>query len=302
MSVWFSDIMVNLLLPYNDSFLEPNTTSTIFSLPSDAVCFFYGWSSIIFTTFRITYIVLLLPLSISILKQVSQKWRGNPSYFLSASMSHCDCFTYHFVIMQLIGVVGCIIFSCGVFIQNFSITETGAYIFFSKWYGEVLFHVLTCLERYVAVVHPITYLSLRSERGIRIRNVTVAFVWLITLGGLSLYRIENIIYWEQFFLILALVVIASCSIAVLWVLIRPRPGEQSEDRKKVDQSKQRVFFTIISTLGTLILRVAVNVAFEVVYCSTGLTDCVILTSVYWFQLPSSLALPIFYLYKERRSN
>ncbi|KAJ4945170.1 hypothetical protein JOQ06_013706, partial [Pogonophryne albipinna] len=48
-------------------------------------------------------------------------------------------------------------------------------------YGESLFHVLTCLERYLAVVRPIIYLRLRNVQGVRIRNISIGLSVLCVL-------------------------------------------------------------------------------------------------------------------------
>lgn len=292
MLVSFSENMINLSLPFNDSLLQPNYPF------SEIACYFYGRSSIIYVASRIIYIFLLLPLCIFILYQGLQKWRQNP-YFSSTSMSHCDCFIYNFVIMELIGVVGCIIICFGAFITNINVFKIGTYIYFSKWYGAILFHVLTCLERYIAVVHPITFLNLRNRLGIRIRNITVACVWLISFVGLSLFYTEDIIYWELCFILLALVVISFCSVSVLCVLVNPGPGEKGEERKKLDQSKQRAFITIVSSLVVLMLTFSFNIILEVAYVSSGNINCVFLACVFWVQLLNCLVLPIFFLYKER---
>ncbi|KAK2863367.1 hypothetical protein Q5P01_002900 [Channa striata] len=39
----------------------------------------------------------------------------------------------------------------------------GNSIFYFTIPGQTLFHVLTCVERYMAVVHPITYLGLKKK-------------------------------------------------------------------------------------------------------------------------------------------
>lgn len=47
---------------------------------------------------------------------------------------------------------------------------------------QVMFHLLTCLECYLAV-HPITYRHLRESHGIKIRNIITVCVWVVGLGG-----------------------------------------------------------------------------------------------------------------------
>ncbi|PWA13915.1 hypothetical protein CCH79_00018526 [Gambusia affinis] len=292
----------------------PNVSSTVESSSTEAACFIFGWTSVIFTTFSIANVLLLLPLSIIILCLALQKWRQNRSYFSSASMSHCDCFTYHTVAMEMIGVAGCIVSCCAVFMGNVKVMIIGKYLFFFKWYGEVLFHLLTCLERYMAVVHPITYLSLkRGARRLRLVEGrfprTGIMVGVLSPGNSSLpgpnvsssasdLPLDALCFFHGWssviftafrftftFLLLPVSILIlsrglqkwrrtpSCSpmshtdcftynatamqllgvvgVSVLWVLVRPGPGERGEDRQKVVQSKQRAFVTIVSTLAVL---------------------------------------------------
>ncbi|XP_021168709.2 uncharacterized protein LOC110367370 isoform X1 [Fundulus heteroclitus] len=273
--------------------LQQNSTS----FSSDPYCFRHRQSIVILAAFAITYIVVFFPLCILILYQGLKKWMKNPG-LSSASVSHSDCFTYHSVTMELIGVFGFILCSCSIYKKMVDIAAIGILVFFFKWYGEVFFHILTCLERYLAVVHPITYLSLKSKRGTRIRNITIASVWLLCLVWTYLCKITKMIIWDLCYLIFALIVISFCCISVLCVLIQPGPGGQGKDRRRVDESKRRAFITIVSILGVLVLRVASNVIWELVMISTGLIECVMMAFTFWLNLPSSLVLPALFLYRE----
>ncbi|TNN35403.1 hypothetical protein EYF80_054439 [Liparis tanakae] len=170
-------------------------------------CLFLKQNSLIFTIFSITTILLLLPLFILVLYLGFQRSSSS-----SAVMSHTDSFTYQLTSIELIGVLGRTICCCAVYLKQLPVLMWGFFLLTFTWYGQTFFHMLTCVERYLAVVHPVTYLGLRSERGVRIRTVSV---------GLS----------------------------VLYILIRPGPGEQGGDRERVDQSKQRAFYTIMAILG-----------------------------------------------------
>lgn len=100
--------------------------------------------------------------------------------------------------------------------------------------------------------------------------------------------------------ILSLVVVSFCNLFVLGALSRPGPGEQGGDRERADQSKQRAFYTILAILGTLVLRFAWGLFWTIVYLSAGDSGCVMMTIDVWFNLPSSLVLPLLFVHRKGR--
>ncbi|KAJ4948209.1 hypothetical protein JOQ06_019746 [Pogonophryne albipinna] len=186
-----------------------------------------------------------------------QRWRQQSS--TSSTTSHSDIFTFHMVLMELVDYSGITLVILGFHLVNKNATSAGFIITLLPWYGRAYFHVLTCVERYLAVVHPVTYLNLKGQRGVRIRNICI---------GMS----------------------------VLHVLIRPGPGEQGGDRTIVDQSKRRAFYTIVAILGVLLLRSCWNMALVVLIVFNE-WPCVMMVSESWITLPSSLVLPLLFLHR-----
>ncbi|KAL3050876.1 hypothetical protein OYC64_001198 [Pagothenia borchgrevinki] len=210
----------------------------------------------IFTALYVVYI-LLVPLFIFVLYIGFQQWRKQGS---AATTSHTDVFTCHMVILELIGVVGDTMYCYGIYTDGQFIIEVGLGLFAVVSPGQTLFHLLTCVERYLAVVHPVIYLRLRQGVGVRIRNISIG-------------------------------------ISVLFVLIRPGPGEGGGNRERVDQSKQRAFYTIMTIMAVLLLRFLssiVTTAFFVLMSGTC-QDYVLTWSLFWFNVPSSLVLPLLFL-------
>uniref|UniRef100_A0A096LQK9 G-protein coupled receptors family 1 profile domain-containing protein n=1 Tax=Poecilia formosa TaxID=48698 RepID=A0A096LQK9_POEFO len=249
-------------------------------------------SSFIFIAIDINIIVLMLPLSIFILHYGVQQWLQRRSAS-AAAISHSDCFTYHMVVMELLGVFGYILNLAGICRGDVYIIRIGDFFTSLTWFGQVFFHSLTCLERYLAVVHPIVYLRLKNERGIRIRNVSIACAWALSVAG-----VENLFtIMDSCLLITAIVIVSFCSLSVLCVLIRPGPGDQSSDNEKVDQLKKRAFYTIMAILGVLVLRFTWGLTRSIFYMSKANYYCLVMTSCFWFYLPSSLVLPLLFLHR-----
>ncbi|XP_054863873.1 mu-type opioid receptor-like [Amphiprion ocellaris] len=287
---------VNSSSSSNDSLLHPNPSSNIhFSF--DMECFISRPGSFIFTSYMITSILLLLPLCIFIMYHGLQQWRLNHSTSSAATMSHSDSFTYNMVTMEMIGVFGSVLCCCGIYSDHFNIIIVAYSLMSFSWSGEIYFHVLTCVERYLAVVHPITYLSLRTERGIRIRNISISCVWMLSFAGTVLLMEENVLFIVYFcILTTSLTVVCFCSVSVLRVLIGPGPGEQGGGRKRVDQSKLRAFYTILVILVVLVFRFTWNLVWGVIYV-LGRAECVLMTTGFWLNLPSTLVLPLLFLHR-----
>lgn len=250
---------------------------------------------VITTASNITRAVLILPLSIFILYLGHQQWQKQRSF---TKMNHIDIFTYHTLAMELIWLLGSICYYCGTYVNVRDMMKAGYCTSCIAFYGEVLFNLLTCVERYLAVVHPIVYIGLRNARGVRIRNISIGCVWLLCIACVSVtvwcYPSSPSI--QMFcFLIFSLVVVSFCSLSVLCVLIRPGPAGAGRDK---EQPKRRAFFTITAITGVLWLWFVVFLVSIVVHKSQLLSysvSCLVIASGGLLNLPCSLVIPLLYL-------
>ncbi|XP_078020888.1 uncharacterized protein LOC144459929 [Epinephelus lanceolatus] len=275
--------------------VNSSTSSSLINVSSIPVNNCSTPKDVLFVTFSITNILLVLPLCILVLYLGLQRWRRQHSTSTAGVTSHSDIFTYHVVAMELLGVFGCTLSCCAVYGDHDIIFIVGYYLWAFTWYGETFFHILTCVERYLAVVHPVTYLSLRGERGIRIRNISIGCVWLLCVGVIHFMAFTHSLVIDFCLLIVSLIIVSFCSLSVLHILKRPGPGEQGGDRERVDQSKRRAFYTIIAILGVLLLRCISSL----VWTTKALrqSECATVTAEIWFNLPSSLVLPLLFLHR-----
>lgn len=254
-----------------------------------------------FIAFIATNILFLLPLYIIVLYLLVQQWRQQQK--CSTALSHSDHFTCHMVLMELIGVIGSISFFCGIHIDLSQLKAVGFFLLSIGLNGQAFLHFLTCFERYLAVVHPITYRSLRNSKGIQIRNVTSGISWLLSfaiqgflfLENLSLYGIVGVLY-----LVVSIANVSFCSFSVLLVLICPGPGEGGGNRNKIDKTKQRAFFTITAILVVLFIKfIGYLVSNQTITSKQEAQNavCGAIGAALWFSLPSSLVLPLLYLHR-----
>lgn len=282
-----------LLLHLNLSSTNSSTTSGIDCLT--------GKSVTTFGLFLFTQCVLIMPISLVVfslgLKRWFQQWfESRPS-----AEKHSDAFIYHMAAVEFIAVPGCMIMLYGLFQSQWSHLPIGYSLWSFGWYGEIFFYVLTCTEYYLAVVHPITYRNLQKERGIRIRNITIGCVWLFNLGRVTLLLLNVfIMVLELFTLSFLLISLGFTSLSILSVLTGSVVGQQGKKRR-LNQSKKRAFRVVIVIQVALFIRCALGLAIVACLNLNLHFDCFSLFSVLWLNLPSSLALPLFFLQRIGKS-
>ncbi|XP_053715707.1 uncharacterized protein LOC128755761 [Synchiropus splendidus] len=244
--------------------------------------------------------LFLLPPSVLILHHAHQHWRQQRSF---ASASHSDVFTYHLSVIELLSMLGYLFFICGSSVNLPTLSKFGYFVSSVTVYGELFFHVLTCVERYLAVVHPVIYQGLRNARGVKIRNFSVACVWLAIIcsmcGDLGLNPIL-LMYKSSWYMLVCLVVILFCSLSVVCALIRPPPGDFSKHGEKLNQSRRRALYMMLVILGVLCLSL-IGFLFGI-FLARLLSDnfCLLMSGIAWLNIPSSLVLPLLYLHRRGR--
>ncbi|XP_057218721.1 C-C chemokine receptor type 8-like [Triplophysa rosa] len=134
--------------------------------------------------------------------------------------------------------------TCELFLIGFSIT------------GRPLFQCLMCVERYLAVVHPVTFLKYKP---LRYRVICCTAAWIICLSSCFLcmftldaqYAVYVWILTMQ--LLVFLFIKLFCLSAVLRALKRSGPGERGRERGEENHMKRRAFYLILITTVTTVL-------------------------------------------------
>lgn len=263
---------------------------------SDFQCFTVMPASFIYMAFFTSNLLILLPLCIFIIYLGVRRWRQQRSSEMT--ISPLDCMAYHLVTMELFGLLGGVICTFGIYKNNLDTVFVGWAMWGFSWYGETFFNILTCMEHYLAVVHPITYLRLKRGEGHRIRNVTSCCVWLLCLGmsGFILSP-KLLLIFDLCILSSSVIMVSFCSVSVLFYLIRPGPGEQGGKKDLVDQSKRRAFFAIMVILAALLMRCLLNLVWTASVLHNGNSACVTLAAETWCNVPGSLVIPLLYIYR-----
>lgn len=280
--------------------LHLNLSSTNSSSTSVTHCFMTIESVIGFASFFIIHCVVIMPISVVIFSLGLRRWFQQWFESRPSTVRHSDAFIYHMAAIEILGDLGCMMILYGVFQNQPSQLLNGYNIYSFGWYGETLFYLLTCMEHYLAVVHPVTYRNLQKERKIRIRNTTIGCVWLFNLGKVILVLLG---FYSSFFdlFTLGFLLISLCfsSLSILSVLTGSVVAEQGK-KSRLKRSKKRAFYTIIVIQAALFIKCVTGLTY-VMYLNIKLQyDCFLLY-VYWLNLPCSLALPLFFLQRIGRT-
>ncbi len=166
--------------------------------------------------------------------------------------------------------------------------------------GRPLFQCLMCVERYLAVVHPITFLKYKSLRSKAICSV-MAWVAIFIFGGI------NIMTWLFFLFDFNLISMLGqfpilffiqlfCLVAVLRALKQSGPGERVSERNKENHMKRRAFLIIlITTVSMLIIFVPFMIS--VILTSLGGNAGALLNIGYVCFFLSGLVQPLLFFYR-----
>lgn len=282
----------------NDFLLHHNLSSYQVQLPLSLACMKTKYGSIVFSMFFITNNLLLLPSCILIFNRGIQRWRQQRTTSpASAVRSPLDIFNNHYALIELFLILSQLGCFCGIY-TNDVILQYSYYVLSICWIGETSFQILVCLERYLAVVHPLIFMRLRGETGFRIRNTILLSFWLLCAVTISFVASDPVFtYICVSYVVFSFIVEAFCSLCVLHALIRSGPGEPGQKREKVDQSKQMAFYTILAILGSQSLKLFSYVLWFSFGAFLGQDMCNVAMLEVWLTIPSHQVLPFLILQK-----
>ncbi|XP_052443613.1 G-protein coupled receptor 4-like [Carassius gibelio] len=126
--------------------------------------------------------------------------------------------------------------------------------------GRSLFLCLMCLERYLAVVHPVTFLKYKP---LRYRVICSTVVCILTLGSclFSMFILMALnttahtwFFTVQFALFFSIQLF--CLVAVLRALKQSGPGDRAREKEEENNMKRKAFHLIlITSLNTIFINV-----------------------------------------------
>ncbi|XP_078792324.1 uncharacterized protein LOC144987137 [Oryzias latipes] len=280
-----------------------NSSSTIFQTfaiscsknaslyPADFSCFNEKLSILMITSLTFTNVLLSFPLCVLIFCLGFGRWRQKSS--APEPNSHTDVFTYCMAAVDMTYMLGLFSYFCNLFYCSLDLMKFSYYCVFWTNSLQTLFHFLTCIERYLAVVHPITYMRLKQAQGVRVRNAAIACVFLLSFGLLGV-GVQMFPSFPSDFYFFALgfnvVVVLYCTLAIFCVLRRPGLGS--------DKSKRRAFHTVMAITVVLLIRFfgqSYSISLLGSPKKRDLQYCESFFSASWLSVPSSLVLPVLFI-------
>lgn len=233
-----------------------------------------------FTAFLVSYLLLTLPSFVLVLRVAVQRWRSS----MAPATGHMDVLTYHMVLLELLGLAAaCAYYSS---LAGNSLQWSTMLTFIGV--DQVLFHLLACLDRYLAVVHPVRYMWMRQSAGIRLRNVGIGCAWLLGIPACVMgYRRRIYTFSILFFSFL----FSSGTLCALFTLSQSGPKRESRD-------KQRALQAVAVITATLVLRFVGNLVAFIIQAALSLSprqQCLLLTMLLPTSLPTSLVMPLLFL-------
>lgn len=239
-------------------------------------------------SFAITSCLLVLPFCLWVLFQGLRRWREQRSNTVT---SNFHLFAYHLAVIEIMGIVGHIVFFCGAATDVSILMAVGVVFFLFTSAGQMFFHFLASVERYLAVLHPITYRALRKAKANRIRIASMSFAWIVSFAApfFTFVNSPAPVMFMASVVVLYFIAFLFLSFSVVFALTTERFGP-----------KLRAFHILLVILGVLFVRFSGHLVLVVfVFFSflgrSGL--CSFILSELWFGLPSSLVLPLLYLNK-----
>ncbi len=161
------------------------------------------------------------------------------------------CISYVFLIRQ-------ILFIC-------SDCEFGSLFFgLVLWVGQPLFQSCICVERYVGVQHPVTFLKFKP---MKYRIACSAVGWVLIIISCITYTLEVITLYNLLLLefIFFFAVKVFCCLTVLKALGRPRPGDDVKRRDGVNKDKIKAFRITLMVLVCSVIMYGPNIISLVLY-------------------------------------
>lgn len=273
---------------------DPSRLNKSFTTSEDHIFFCYMTNpfNYIYITYSITTFILVVPILFLVLYLGLQQWQQHSA----EGTTNADIFTIHLAIIEVFGTFGSMVACTGIFKWDFTLLIIGMGIFNLTWYGETYFHILTCMECYLAVVYPIRYQSLRREWGITIRNVSLACVWLLSSAGVVMMIINEIFaIMDIVVCILSFVIMIYCGLSVVYTLGK-KSQEKNGNNDRGCKTKLKAYHIFLAMIAVILMRLFVSIIWSCFNISKQ-NICHTIIFETWLSLPGRLMLPVHFLHR-----
>ncbi|XP_015199924.2 uracil nucleotide/cysteinyl leukotriene receptor-like [Lepisosteus oculatus] len=234
---------------------------------------------------RVIVVIVGLPANVIVLWLLLRK-RG-----ISSST---DVFIFHLAFLDTFFTFLLPLRLVNVFVlnNNKSIWHAQEFAYGVKDMGGPLLLCCICLDRYMAVLHPIMFSSFKDQK---YRAVFTATVLAVTVAYALAKTIGGILNFDKIFTVMilsAFTFMVFCNLSILWALRRSGPG-----RDEMHPMKKKAFRVVLSILGILVFNYLPPVALFPFqgYFSADVFICYVQDVAFSFYNISSSTQPLLYL-------
>lgn len=178
--------------------------------------------------------------------------------------------------------------------QIHSIAMLSNFLYSLNLAGRPLLTACICLDCYLAVVHPITYLSKKS---LTPRLLLAAAVWAITvIQGTLAIIFEELIHsiWAMSVYVIALPIIVICDASILWTLKKSYCGGGGLHPKK-KKALQIITNSMVMTVISYVPPVLVYIIGNVTISDDKEFECFLAIPILTTPTAGSAIMPLLYL-------
>ncbi len=231
--------------------------------------------------------VLMLPLNGWIL------WLARKSACVTSS----DFVILNLSVAEVIGNTSLLTYLLGATLNEKVIILISNYLSSMLIVGRPFFQTYFCVERYLAVVYPLVYLKYMKAPKLKLSFVGLVWLSILLFAWFIMDSYPKLATFQTGLFLAVLVVCSSCSVMILWVLKRPKPGD-GKKKEGAYQLKKKAFVAVTVILTTLVF------GYGTVSCVIILRDqlsydtyCLALGLSWCTLLPSAAVQPYLYLSK-----
>nr|XP_055035557.1 uracil nucleotide/cysteinyl leukotriene receptor-like [Misgurnus anguillicaudatus] len=228
--------MDNSAMNFTTPEVSTNSTSPFIGLIScvDSLIIFISSINVLFGLPTHSYIIWLI---------YTETKSGIASRLFNLNLSVCEIGNCLNALLQVLSCLFSNITRATHFLQGLGTT------------ARPLFQCLICVERYLAVVHPVTFLKFKP---LRYKVICCTAAWIVSLISClcCIFILVSLYTFTWFFSIQFLIFLfiqLFCCLAVLRALKQSGPGERGREREEENHMKKKAFYLILITTGNMVI-------------------------------------------------
>lgn len=167
--------------------------------------------------------------------------------------------------------------------------------------GRPMLQTLSCIERYVAVVHPVVFRNYGALR-YKFKYLTVGWFMALTVCLIMSFYGEKAWYALIVQTLILIMVKLFCFLSVLRALKQPKPGDGGRDRETANQAKMRaVKIILILLISAIVQYIPLLLVWLLYLCLPQLAGLKLAADIIFFIMAGSgFIQPVLFLQRTRK--